>query len=69
MVSVLNEILSRKHLTGYLTHIESGKLLDHLFFRKLEIEDVLLHHPYYTDYDSILAMFRTNCSKKFVILF
>ena len=37
------------------THIE-GNLLDHLYIRHAKTDNVLLHHPYYSDHDSVMAI-------------
>ena len=52
--------LAKSSFRGFIdqpTHIEGGKL-DHLFVRKLDVVDVQLHHPYYSDHDAIIAMFQ-----------
>ena len=49
---------SFKQLVNRPTHVEGGKL-DQLYVRKLDVVDVSLHHPYYSDHDAIIAMFET----------
>ena len=41
------------------THIEGG-ILDHLYVRQVETVKTFLHHPYCTDHDGILALFKTE---------
>ena len=49
---------SFKQLVDRPTHVEGG-ILDQLYVRKLDVVDVSLHHPYYSDHDAIVAMFQT----------
>ena len=49
-------------LVNHPTHIEGG-FLDHLFVRKVETVRTFLHHPYCTDHDGVLALFKLNQDK------
>ena len=50
---------SFQQLVHQPTHIEGG-ILDQLYVRNMTTEKVVLHHPYYTDHDAVLAMLETE---------
>ena len=41
------------------THLEGG-ILDHLYIRKVTNVKTLLHHPYCTDHDCVLALLQID---------
>ena len=49
--------VSFDQLVNQPTHIEGG-IIDHLYVRKVKTVKTFLHHPYYSDHDGVLALFK-----------
>ena len=57
--------LGFNQLVDQPTHIE-GNMLDHLYCRHIKTVKVFLHHPYYSDHDSVMALLDIKVSGQWI---